>query len=85
MSAVVCYLRNGSPTGQGFALPLRPLHPERLAYVKPKAAAWRVLQARYATRGLTLDSDPQLDLGIDSLEWLNLGFELESVLGLRVA
>ena len=51
--------------------------------MKPKAAAWRVLQARYATRGLTLDSDPQLDLGIDSLEWLNLGFELESVLGLR--
>ena len=54
--------------------------------MKPKAAAaWRVLQARYATRGLTLDSDPQLDLGIDSLEGLNLGFELESVLGLRVA
>ena len=29
------------------------------------AAAWRVLQTRYSSRGLTLDSDPQLDLGIE--------------------
>ncbi len=49
------------------------------------AAAWRVLQRRYAGRGLTLDADPQLDLGIDSLEWLSLGLELESVLGMRLA
>ena len=72
----------------GRAAPMeRPLSEEdRVLLAQPKAAAaWRVLQARYASRGLTLDSDPQLDLGIDSLEWLNLGFELESVLGLRVA
>ena len=47
------------------------------------AAAWRVLQTRYGSRGLTLDSDPQLDLGIDSLEWLSLGLELESAVGVR--
>jgi long-chain acyl-CoA synthetase len=34
---------------------------------------------------LSLDADPQLDLGIDSLEWLNLGLELEAVLGIRIA
>jgi long-chain acyl-CoA synthetase len=49
------------------------------------AVAWRVLQIRYGSRGLTLESDPQLDLGIDSLEWLSLGLELESALGIRIA
>ena len=65
----------------------KPLSEEdRVLLDQPKAAAaWRVLQARYAARGLTLDSDPQLDLGIDSLEWLNLGLELESVVGVRIA
>ncbi len=59
---------------------------DRALLAGPKAAAaWRVLQARYAARGLSLDSDPQLDLGIDSLEWLNLGLELEGVLGIRMA
>jgi long-chain acyl-CoA synthetase len=65
----------------------KPLSEEdRALLAGPKAgAAWRVLQARYAGRGLSLDADPQLDLGIDSLEWLNLGLELETVLGIRIA
>jgi long-chain acyl-CoA synthetase len=59
---------------------------DRALLAAPKAAAaWRVLKARYAARGLSLDADPQLDLGIDSLEWLNLGLELESVLGIQIA
>lgn len=49
------------------------------------AAAWKVMEQRYAGRGLALDADPQLDLGIDSLEWLSLGLELESVAGVRLA
>lgn len=49
------------------------------------AAAWALLQTRYAGRGLSLDADPQLDLGIDSLEWLSLGLELESALGIRLS
>ena len=49
------------------------------------AAAWRVLQDRYAARGLSLDADPQLDLGINSLEWLGLGLELESATGTALA
>ena len=65
----------------------KPLSDEdRALLAGPKAAAaWRVLQARYAGRGLSLDADPQLDLGIDSLEWLNLGLELETILGIRIA
>lgn len=49
------------------------------------AAAWRVLQDRYGARGLALDADPQLDLGIDSLEWIGLGIELEGATGLALA
>ncbi|HYN38324.1 MAG TPA: 1-acyl-sn-glycerol-3-phosphate acyltransferase, partial [Rhodospirillales bacterium] len=49
------------------------------------AAAWKVLHERFAVRGLSLDSDPQLDLGIDSLEWLSLGLELESAVGVALA
>ena len=65
----------------------KPLSDEdRALLAAPKAAAaWRVLKTRYAARGLSLDADPQLDLGIDSLEWLNLGLELESVLGIQIA
>jgi long-chain acyl-CoA synthetase len=71
----------------GRGSPTKPLSEEdRALLAGPKAgAAWRVLQARYAGRGLSLDADPQLDLGIDSLEWLNLGLELETVLGIRIA
>lgn len=49
------------------------------------AAAWKVLEQRYAGRGLALDADPQLDLGLDSLEWLSLGLELETAVGVRLA
>ncbi|MFO1118757.1 MAG: AMP-binding protein [Rhodospirillales bacterium] len=49
------------------------------------AAAWRVLQDRYGARGLSLDADPQLDLGIDLLEWIGLGLELEGATGMALA
>jgi long-chain acyl-CoA synthetase len=65
----------------------KPLSEEDQALLSaPKAAAaWQMLQARYAARGLSLDADPQLDLGIDSMEWLSLGLELESILGIQIA
>lgn len=61
----------------------RPLSDEDRQMVERPAvaAAWQVLLDRYAGRGLSLDADPQLDLGIDSLEWLSLGMELESASG----
>ena len=65
----------------------KPLSDDDRALVEqpPVAAAWQVLKDRYAARGLSLDSDPQLDLGIDSLEWLSLGLELESATGVALA
>ncbi|MGW8369029.1 MAG: AMP-binding protein, partial [Gammaproteobacteria bacterium] len=40
------------------------------------AAVWTLLSERYPEHGLTLDSSVQMDLGIDSLGWLELGAEI---------
>lgn len=45
------------------------------------AAAWSLLKARFADKRLHMDASPQLDLGIDSLEWLGLGMALEAATG----
>jgi long-chain acyl-CoA synthetase len=62
------------------------LSPEdRALLTKPVAAAlWRWLRQRFPTRSLTLDTVPQLDLGIDSLGWVELSLALERDLGLRL-
>jgi long-chain acyl-CoA synthetase len=46
---------------------------------------WALLQARYGARGLAMDASPELDLGIDSLEWVTLALEFESRLGLHIS
>ena len=43
---------------------------------------WRLIADRYATDRLTLDADLELDLGIDSLEWVVLSLELERRFGI---
>jgi long-chain acyl-CoA synthetase len=48
------------------------------------AIAWAVLVERFAVRGLDMDADPRLDLGMDSLEWMNISMELERRLGARL-
>ena len=45
---------------------------------------WDWLVARYPDKTLTLDTAPQLDLGVDSLAWLNLSLEMERCLGIRL-
>ncbi|HUJ02311.1 MAG TPA: AMP-binding protein, partial [Rhizomicrobium sp.] len=53
-----------------------------------KPAAHRVydmLVARYPRGPLSLDASPLLDLGIDSLEWISFGLELEDRLNLRLS
>jgi long-chain acyl-CoA synthetase len=42
------------------------------------------LQQRYAGTGISLDSSPQLDLGIDSLAWISLTTELEEKYGIAL-
>jgi long-chain acyl-CoA synthetase len=47
-------------------------------------AVWQWLQARYPGRELTLDTSPQLDLQIDSLEWVTITIEIEQRFKLAV-
>ena len=44
---------------------------------EPAGRVWSWLKARYPDRALTLETSPQLDLNIDSLEWVTLTLELE--------
>jgi long-chain acyl-CoA synthetase len=49
-----------------------------------RAAVWRWLQQKYADRTLGLDTILQLDLGIDSLGWVELTLALERDLGIAL-
>lgn len=60
--------------------PIEPRHmsPEdrRLLRNGPAHEVWHWLAARYPDRRLTPDSSPQLDLDIDSVEWLTITLEI---------
>jgi len=47
-------------------------------------ATWELLARRYKDKRLTPDSNPGLDLGVDSLEWLNLAFETRERAGVEL-
>jgi long-chain acyl-CoA synthetase len=62
-----------------------PSEADRALLAEPLAAAihhW--LAQRYPSKRVTLDSVPQLDLGIDSLEWVTLTFELQESFGIAL-
>ena len=46
---------------------------------------WDWLSERYPDKRLTPDTSPQLDLGIDSLEWLTLSLELSDRFGVELS
>lgn len=48
------------------------------------AQAWAWLQQRFAGRPLALDASPQLDLQMDSLEWLALTLEISDRFGVQL-
>ncbi|HEX6998088.1 MAG TPA: AMP-binding protein [Gammaproteobacteria bacterium] len=49
------------------------------------AEIWRWLGERYPDRPLTLETSPQLDLQIDSLEWVTMTLELEQRFGVTLS
>lgn len=58
---------------------------DRDLLASPAAARiWRWLRARFSDRTLTLDTSPQIDLGVDSLGWINLSLDLEHELGVTL-
>lgn len=64
--------------------PARPLSAEDRALLNRGAAAqvWQIIKDRFPDRQLSLDDNPELDLGMDSLSWVSLGLELQSKFGL---
>jgi long-chain acyl-CoA synthetase len=48
-------------------------------------AVWEWLARRYPDRRLAPDTSPQLDLGIDSLAWLNLTLEIRQQAGVELS
>ncbi len=49
----------------------------------PGRELWAWLHERYPGRTLTLDLSPQIDLGIDSLEWVTITLDLAERFGIR--
>lgn len=50
----------------------------------PAAEIWALLRERYPDKPVNLDANPQLDLGIDSLEWMTLSLTLQDRMGLAL-
>ena len=46
---------------------------------------WELLAVRYADHRLTPDTSPQLDLGVDSMEWLNITLEIGQHTGVELS
>jgi long-chain acyl-CoA synthetase len=66
----------------------RPMSPEemsaedrRLLRHPAAAAVWEWLARRFSDQPLTLDTSPQLDLGVDSLGWVELTLEIGEAAG----
>jgi long-chain acyl-CoA synthetase len=49
------------------------------------AEVWHWLEERFAPKPLTLDSSPQLDLGLDSFDWMSLTMELGERFGVQLS
>ncbi len=48
-------------------------------------AVWNWLSTKYHDKRLSPDTDPQLDLGVDSLEWLNISMEINQRVNVELA
>jgi long-chain acyl-CoA synthetase len=49
------------------------------------ALVWHWLEQRFAPKPLTLDTSPQLDLGLDSFDWMTLTMELGERFGVHLS
>ncbi|MGA1875361.1 MAG: AMP-binding protein [bacterium] len=74
---------------RGMARPMAPDQmspPDRALLDNPAARqVWNRLAERYPDHELTPDSSPQLDLGIDSLEWVNLTMDFREKAGVELS
>jgi len=79
-------LRGDAEPAEAGLMPLGDMAPEDRALIDDPAVAqvWEWLGERFEDRRITPDTDVRLDLGVDSLEWVMIGFELQDVAGLTL-
>jgi long-chain acyl-CoA synthetase len=67
-------------------LPLEEMSDQDLALLENPTSrqVWKWLAERYGDRRLTPDTSPALDLGVDSLEWINWSFEIQERTGIEL-
>ncbi|ADE16133.1 AMP-dependent synthetase and ligase [Nitrosococcus halophilus Nc 4] len=67
-------------------LPLEEMSDQDQALLENPASrrVWEWLAERYGHRHLTPETSPGLELGVDSLEWLNLSFEIRERTGIEL-
>ncbi len=68
-------------------MPFEEMSDEDRATLEDASArqVWDLLASRYHDRRLTPGASPQLDLGIDSMEWLNLTLEIRQRAGVELS
>jgi long-chain acyl-CoA synthetase len=66
--------------------PAEPTEADRALLADPIGAMlWTWLERRFPDRPLRPDSSPQLDLDVDSLEWVNLTLQIQDRLGIPLS
>jgi long-chain acyl-CoA synthetase len=67
-------------------IPVEEMSGEDRALLEDDAAreVWELLARRYPDRRLTPNTSPQLDLGLDSMEWVNLTMEIGEHAGIEL-
>jgi long-chain acyl-CoA synthetase len=75
--------KSGAGRPQPVAAATRP--DRALLETPPADRIWPWLEARFEGHALTLDTSPQLDLGLDSFDWMSLTMELEEQFGIRLS
>ena len=77
---------SGATSGSAGVMPLDEMSGEdRALFEEPRPhAVWELLGRRYPDKRLTPDTSLQFDLGVDSLEWLNLTLEIAESGGVEV-
>ncbi len=75
-----------SPERRSGPLPISEMAVQDRELLENPAArkVWNWLAERYRNRRLSPDADPDLDLGIDSLEWLNITLEIRRLAGIEL-
>jgi len=76
--------REKSGAGRPQPRPARTAADRALIETPPGDRVWAWLEERFEGQVLTLDTSPQLDLGLDSFDWMSLSMELQERFGVHL-